>query len=85
MPEKSLIEAKLLMTHRRVGDTVRVVGCAILPSDAGVLMAGDSWGGWDVNCDIAIGMRRAAASLMLGWLVLLKRSKGSGWLLAELP
>ena len=28
-------------------------------------------GGRVVNCDIAIGMRRAVASLMLGWLVLL--------------
>ena len=28
-------------------------------------------GGWVLNCDIGIGMRRAAASLMLGWLVLL--------------
>jgi len=27
-----------------------------------------------LNCDMAIGMRRAAASLMLGWLVLLGRS-----------
>ena len=31
-------------------------------------------GGRVVNRDIAIGMRRAAASLMLGWLVFLGRS-----------
>ena len=30
-------------------------------------------GGWGVDRDMAIGMRRAAASLMLGWLLLLGR------------